>query len=68
MASFLKHLCCAEDICLLSGGAMDLGQIALDLQREASSVELKKNINITKLIGLTDYPTVPVCDTELHIP
>lgn len=60
MASFLKCLDYAHDICLLSHRIIDLHQMAVDLEKEAGRVELKININKTKDFSSTDHRTLPI--------
>lgn len=48
MASFVKNLHYADDI-------MDLYQLPLDLKKEVSRGELKRNINKTKVLSLIHY-------------
>lgn len=57
---FLKYLDYEDDICLFSYWLMILGQVALDLERQASKVGLKINTNKTKVFTLTDHRTFPI--------
>lgn len=56
MTFFLKFLDYADDIWLPSHRVMDLGQMALDLERKASRVGLNK----TKVLSLTAHRVLPI--------
>lgn len=53
--SFLKHLHDTNDICLFSYQIKDFNPMALYLKRDASSVELMINTNITKVLSHTGH-------------
>lgn len=60
-SSFLKHLNYADDICLLSQRVMDLGQMALNLEKETSRVGLNVKFNKIDVLSSTGSSTSPIC-------
>lgn len=52
-------------ICVLSHRIIDLRQMALELETEASWVGLKINVNKTKVLSLICHRTLPICVVAL---
>ena len=57
MNSFLQHLDCANDICLLSHCILDAANMLYSLENEAASLGLKTNTGKTKSMSIVNSST-----------